>query len=447
MAAGRAIDELASALVTVRHSDLDDRLIERAADCVLDVAGAAAAGRDASGVEAMQTALQGSMSSGPCRVWRSDLQMTSAAAATINAMAATALDIDDGHRMAAGHPGAAVITAAVAVAEERDASVEEFLVAVVLGYEASIRVALARQPAHYTSTVSGRWSGVGAAVAAGRLRGYSPEKMAQAILLSEQQAPRLSSAMLHGFAGSTVKEGIAWSVLTGLMSADLAAAGFLAYPDTFEQGELYDPNALIADLADFTAIDGLFFKPFACCRWIHAALDGLQEIMSTHSIAAHHLRAIEIATFRRAVELGNHVAPKTEMEAQFSIPFCLGAMAVGGAEALAPLDLSMLSDRGVRSVAEKTKVVFDDEMESAFPARAAAVTRVRYEGGYTEKRVDAPFGDPTNPMSRGDLQSKFRRLTRHTMDQRRQDEIITLMEHLHQLPSTSARQAFGLLQY
>lgn len=446
MSAGRSIDDLADFLVKTGRSDIDDRVIARAADCVLDVIGAAAAGRTAPGVQAMQTALETSLSGGVSRIWFAGREMTAAGAAAINAMAATGLDIDDGHRMAAGHPGAAVVTAAIAVAEECDATLEDLLVAVVLGYEASVRVALARQPDHYTSTVSGRWSGVGAAVAAARLRGVPAEIMGQAILLSEQQAPRLSSAMLHGFAGSHVKEGIAWSVLTGLVSVDLASAGFLGYPDTFEQGVLYDPQKLIEDLGAFTAIDGLFFKPYACCRWIHAALDGVQEIMTEQALDPGDLQAIEIATFRRAVELGNHVAPKTEMEAQFSIPFCVGAMAVRGASVLTPMDIALLSDTQVSAVAEKTTVILDDEMEAAFPARAAAITRVTHKGGLVERRIDAPFGDPANPMDRRDLQAKFRRLTRDTLDQDRRDAIVTLMEDANRLTAVSARQAFALLQ-
>ena len=46
--------------------------------------------------------------------------------------------------------------------------------------------------------------------------------------------------MHHGFAGSDVKEGIAWSVLSGMYACDLSITGFKGYPDTFEQNILYD---------------------------------------------------------------------------------------------------------------------------------------------------------------------------------------------------------------
>ncbi|MBL3685292.1 hypothetical protein F2981_32905 (plasmid) [Sinorhizobium meliloti] len=38
--------------------------------------------------------------------------------------AAAALDLDDGHRLGAGHPGAAVIPTALAIASETDASLK-----------------------------------------------------------------------------------------------------------------------------------------------------------------------------------------------------------------------------------------------------------------------------------------------------------------------------------
>lgn len=129
-------------------------------------------------------------------------------ATTINAMAATSLDIDDGHRLAAGLPGAAIIVSASATAEERNVTFNKYLCAIVLGYEAAIRVALSRRLEYNESTVSGRWSGVGAAVARAKLLNLSATEISHAILVAEQHAPRVSSAMHHGLAGSDVKEGV-----------------------------------------------------------------------------------------------------------------------------------------------------------------------------------------------------------------------------------------------
>lgn len=410
--AGAAVLQLANALCATRFSTIPPETADRAADCILDALGAALAGRRMRSTQAMQAVMAQGAGTGAASVWFSGRRLAPIPAATINAMAATALDIDDGHRRAAGHPGAATIASALAIAEQTDAAMSDLIAAIVVGYEAAVRVALARAPEHNTSTVSGRWSGVGAAAASAWLQKCPPEVMAQAILIAEQHAPRASSAMHHGFAGSDVKEAIAWSVHTGLHATELARSGFTGYPDTFDQGILYDPDVLCRDLNRFDAIVGLFFKPYACCRWIHSAIDGLDDILRTNKLQPENLGKVRVRTFRRAVGLGNHVAPDTEEEAQFSIPFCLGVAAVHGTAALTPLDPALLGDQRVREFARKVEVVFDAGIDAMFPTKAPATVEVEAQGSAFSAHVDAAFGDPSNPMSRADLQAKFNVLTR-----------------------------------
>src|SRR5438132_1413011 len=72
-----------------------------------------------------------------------------ATAAWINGSASHAAEFDDIYRDAVYHPGCPTISAALALAEDRDASGEAFLRAVVAGYEVSTRIGAAIQPAHY----------------------------------------------------------------------------------------------------------------------------------------------------------------------------------------------------------------------------------------------------------------------------------------------------------
>lgn len=408
--AGQAVIALAEALGSARLASIPDALADRAADCILDVLGAALAGRAMQSSRAMAATMLAAAAAGHSSVWFGGRRVAAAPAATVNAMCATALDVDDGHRRAAGHPGAAVIAGAIASAEHAGATLADLITATVIGYEAAIRVALARNPAHHTSTVSGRWSGVGAAAAAAWLYRCSREQITQAILIAEQHAPRAGSAMHHGFAGSDVKEAIAWSVHTGLYAVELARNGFQGYPDTFDQNILYDPVILCRDLGRFDAIGGLFFKPYACCRWIHSAIDALHGVMRENDLAPKAVTAVSVHTFERAVGLGNHVAPQTETEAQFSIPFCLGITAVHGTSALLPLDAGLLGDAEVRAFAQKVSVQRDDSIDAKFPVKAPARVVVETARGTFSAYVDAAFGDPTNPMSRADLQRKFARL-------------------------------------
>ena len=75
----------------------------------------------------------------------------------------------DGHRLAMGHPGAAVIPAALAVATRNGSTGHEFLSAIIAGYEIAIRIGEAVGKRHYYTFHNTATCGVfGAAAAAAR---------------------------------------------------------------------------------------------------------------------------------------------------------------------------------------------------------------------------------------------------------------------------------------
>ena len=270
-----------------------------------------------------------------------------------------------------------------------------------------------------------------------------PGIMAEAILIAEQHAPRTSSAKLHGFAGSDVKGAIAWSVLTGLHAVELARSGFTGYPDTFDQGILYDPEVLCRGLGRFVAIDGLFFKPYAYCRWVHAAIDGLSNVMEKNGLDAGRGGCVRVRTFDAAVGLGNQVAPESEAQAQFSIPFCPGVAALHDRSALAPMDAGLLRDQSVQEFARKVLIQPDAAMDAAFPDRAPAIVEIETAGAAFRARVDAAFGDPANPMLRADLQRKFERLVRDSLSPDRIEQFRSVLSGALSSADVSVRHAFS----
>ena len=122
--------------------------------------------------------------------------------------AAAALDLDDGHRLARGHPGAAVVPAAFAAAKEVDASTQDLLKAIVIGYQVGVSVGAARR--FYANT--GMWSGYGVVAALGCLRGTPEGVLAHAFAISGISAPNQFHAgerpAYPAMEGSDVKEGI-----------------------------------------------------------------------------------------------------------------------------------------------------------------------------------------------------------------------------------------------
>src|SRR5690242_11647956 len=78
---------------------------------------------------------------GPASLVRGGTRVATEQAAFLNAVPTTVLQIDEGHRVARGHPAIHVVPAALAVAEEVGASGEDLIEAVVAGYEVAVAVA------------------------------------------------------------------------------------------------------------------------------------------------------------------------------------------------------------------------------------------------------------------------------------------------------------------
>jgi 2-methylcitrate dehydratase PrpD len=367
---------------------------------------------------------------GAADTWFGGGRRQAAFAAFANSAAASALDLDDGHRAAGGHPGAAVIPAVLAVAQEVEARWSEALAALVAGYEVGVRVAAARDFSTLDTLATGRWCAYGVAAAASRLRRLTVKQTAQAMAVAGVLSPGLSAAGYSQVMGNHAKEGIPWATLTGLWATELAAGGFTGPLDILDHRDYYDAEKIVAGPGENVAVDGVYFKPYACCRWIHCALDGLCDLMERHGLRAGDIGTIEVNTFARALRLNNHPDPDSLESAQYSLPFCLAAAAVEGKNALLPLRVSLLHRPDLVALAGRVSLVVDAGLDRMFPEYTAARVVLRTDRESFESCCRHPLGDPANPMGWGMLEGKFQHLTRGCLPEARQKEIIRAVQSL-----------------
>jgi len=418
------IEALADYIQNVKYNDIPVKVLDLAEDCVLDIIGSAITGYHLTSTKAVQQSTECLSQKGRATQWFSHTGVSAVAAAFANSMAASAADVDDGHRLAAGHAGAGVVPAALAIGEEVGADSTEVLTAIILGYELAVRLAVSRVSQMHPSTASGRWCGFGVAAAGARLRRLSVDETMHALLITEQHSPGLLSADLHGFGGSHVKEGIAWAVVTGILALDLARNGFRGYPETLDKPQLYRGNMITEGLGMQFAFLGTFFKPYACCRWIHPSIDGFRKILDKDDLTASQIREVQIFTFQKAANLENSISPASPEQAQFSIPFILGTVACFGIDNLLPLQTDLIGDQAISTFGSKVKIEVDSDFESCFPKQTISRVVVKSDCGQFEEIVDYPWGDPKNPMARSDLQEKFRILTGNWLTESDQTELM-----------------------
>jgi len=148
-------------------------------------------------------------------------------AAFANAACAHALDMDDGHRMGGGHPGATIIPAAIACAELCNASSEELINGIVVGYEVWIRVAMAINPSNlmrgfHTTGVVGPF---GAAAAAASIMHLNKDQTIGAIGLAGLQGAGLLEVMHDDEAAKVKSISTARAAMAGLFAAVIAKEG------------------------------------------------------------------------------------------------------------------------------------------------------------------------------------------------------------------------------
>ncbi len=421
---------LAEFLSTFSEDRISVSTFKAAKKCIIDITAASLAGFDVVSSTAAKETAKDLFASGACSVWYSDLGLNAPGAAYVNSSFASALDLDDGHREAMGHPGAAIIPAALAVAQETHASGIDFLAAVVIGYEVAIRVASARDHEKLTTLSSGKWCPFGVAAAGGWLYGLSPQKLAQAISIAGVQAPELSASGYSKIMGNHVKEGIPWSTATGLSAVMLARKGFSGPLDILDHPDFFDIKKILSNLGKDFAIENVYFKPYACCRWIHSAIDALLILMELNDLASQDITGIDVFLFKRALMLTNQTCPETVEGAQYSVQYAMAIAAVKGKEGLAPLDPDLIGQKKIVSFAEEIRLYEDEELTRCFPVHAPARVVVHSTKGRFEKYVKSALGDPSNPMDRKIIQQKLAVIAGQRFDTHISEKIVTAVNGL-----------------
>ncbi|MGM4914875.1 MmgE/PrpD family protein [Rhizobium sp. 768_B6_N1_8] len=430
--------------VVTAPADHQADIAEMVRRCILDIIGAAIAGIDMRAAIAARAIAGPIFGRGDEVIWLAGTS-TPAGALFCNVIAASALDIDDGNRAARGHPGAAVIPTALMMAGRSGAGGNELMRAITCGYDVGVRIAASQSAGGIRTRQSGRWAAFASAATAGRLLQLEPPRLAQALAISGVLAPNMLANGSSGYSqltGNDVKEGIAWSSLIGMVAAHLAQAGFTGPEDLLDHADYYDAERLVSALGEHWEIGDTYFKPYACCRYIHPALDAYSEL-AADTIGPDDIIEVEVQTFAWALKLANKVSPESLVDMQYSLPFCMAILAVDGVQALAPIDKAALGRTDLIRFAQKVRLSVDPDLDRFFPAQTLSRVVIRTRTLELTSDIHTPLGDKTRPMGWEAICRKFRNLTRHQLQDAEQQDIIGAVAAL---PGGGAAAIADLLQ-
>ncbi|BAB52543.1 MmgE/PrpD family protein [Mesorhizobium japonicum] len=422
----RAISELANFVSSYPASELPAATRRTISLLILDLIGATAAGVPSPLAHAARKAALEAYGEGLISIWLTDNHSSVVGAAMANSAAASALDIDDGHRGAGGHPGSGVIPAALAVAQAVDASVSETMVAIALGYEIALRIASSRPVETIDTYASGRWVGYGAAAAACRLLGLGATETAHALAIAGSEGPIVFLTATSKFEGSTIKEGIPPAVVAGITAAYRARAAATGPLDLLDDNDRFTRHVLTDNLGSSWEVQKCYLKPYACCRYIHAAIDAILAMRRD----GQEIRRLRIETFPQAMRLANERAPSTLEGGQYSFYFSCALATLHGREALQPVQLERLTDARVLDLAARIELEPSPDFASSFPAETPARVVMDQGKGPEERIVRHPLGDVASPLSADQVAEKFRSIGRENVHPRWQDEILSMIGNL-----------------
>jgi len=409
--------ELAQRINALSFNDLPVEAIHWAKVGILDTVGVTLAGASEEATRIVEGTTRGS--SGPSLVFGGNRRVGALEAALVNGVASHALDFDDCNNTLGGHPSAPVLPALFALADEAGASGRDFIAAYVAGFETECKLATGVHFYHYTKGwhPTATLGVFGSAAACAKILKLSEEKTATALAI----AASLASGIKANFGTMTKPLHVGQCTRNGLFAALIARDGFTAGDRAFEhkQGFFnvfngegnYDAGKILPAWAKPLDIvkPGIAIKQYPCCGSTHSALDVMLGLVREHRPAADAIERIDVWTHARRLEHTNRPDPKSNLDAKFSVQYCMARAILDRKIAIEHFESNAHNEPAVRKLLPRVHVA--PYTTAQFPAENhfGAEVRIALKGGKVlSGKIDQPFGRTSeNALPASLLKEKF----------------------------------------
>ncbi|MFL4969969.1 MAG: MmgE/PrpD family protein [Xanthobacteraceae bacterium] len=410
---GEATQVLAEFAAALRYEDLPPAAIDHCKTVLLDTLACALAGHQ--GEETHQVAgLAGALAqSDEASIIGGD-RLSLAGATLLNGYLITAVTMCDVHRPTLTHITPEVVPPALAIAERDGLTGRDLLVALAAGFEAATRVGIGLD---YPAFRARGWHGpgvigpFGAAACVGRLRNFDADTMAKAFGLAGSQ----SAGTFAAWATPTVKFHQCRGALSGLMAALLAEQDFLATREflTANDGGLYNtysnggkPEAVTADLGRRWELQQIALRLWPSASSIQGMNTALFDLIEQHRIDPNEVKTLRIALSPTVFDLHGGLARyKGKFDALISAHYTAAVILHDRELTLKQFEPARYDDPKLRqSAAEQVEIRPDPAL-----AGVQAIAEIeKRDGSVLRAQCEYPRGSAENPLSRGQIEAKFR---------------------------------------
>ena len=406
-------------------ADIPEEVLELGKKSILDGFGLALSGSAAQSGKIALRQIRALGCAGPSTVIGTGEKVAPRFAAFVNGVGVHADDYDDTQLAVAPdrvyglltHPTAPALPPALAVAESAAKSGREFLLAYHVGVEIESKIAEAISPRHYQHGFhsTGTCGTFAAAAAAGKLRGLDAGALTRALALAGSQ----SAGLRENFGTMTKPFHAGRACESGIVAADFAADGWTATAKILESprgffqahGGGYDLDAIDGKLANpWTFLSpGVSIKPHPSGSLTHPGMTKMAELIREHKIGPGDVEEVRAGTNHNMLNALIHHDPEDELQAKFSMEFCLAVLLVEGRANLPEFTDEVVRRGDIREMIKRVRFSVHPEAEAAGYDKMTTILHIRLKDGRAVSgRADFGKGSPANPMSYDEVADKFR---------------------------------------
>lgn len=415
---GSVMAGLSAYMSAARSRPLPDEVIENVKQHVLDTLAAMVSG---SQLPPGRAALQFARSYGGekvATVVASNVVCGPIEAALANGVLAHSDETDDSHALSSGHPGCAVVPAALALGEQFGMDGTRFLRAVALGYDIGTRVTMTlgadafKVEAHKSDpSVVGTF---GAAAAAGCAASLNAQQMRWLLDYTAQQSSGIAAwqrdtehiEKAFVFGGMSARSGVTAALL--VQSGWTGVDDILSGPDNFflAYAPKADPAGLIDKLGERYEVSRTNIKKWTVGAPIQAPLDALEILLKRHPFEPEQVQhlTVRVAT-HLAATVNNREMPDICLQHMMAVMLVDKTASFHSAH-----DKARMLDSAILRQRAKVELIPDDQLQQRLPRREAIVEVTLTDGTHLTEHVEAVRGTAENPMTREEIVAKCRDL-------------------------------------
>jgi len=445
-------DAIVTFIIDTHFANIPTNAVEQAKRCLVDGFGVVLAGSSVQGsaiVRGLAKAVGGTPEA--TVIGAGSFSAPVAFAAMVNGASGHAMDYDDTQLSTTPdrtfglltHPTIPALASTLAVGERAGISGRAFLEAFLIGFEVECKIAEAIDPDHYNRGFhsSGTIGTFAAAAAAAKVLNLDKVQIKHMLAI----AASMSSGIRVNFGSMTKPLHVARAAENGIVAATLAREGFTGGDDGLDGqwgffqvfGGGADVDRLIPALGKPYSIvsPGVSVKPYPCGSLSHPSLDAMLKLVVDHDVKPDQIRGMRLRAGSNILDPLRYKIAKTELEAKFSVPFLLSAIAIRRKAGVREFTDEFVLSEPVQRMMARVETVFDQQIEAQGFDRIRSVVEVDLNDGrhLVQPSDDRYRGGPERPFTRDELREKFLDCAQLTLSAARSQQALAQIEAIDTL--------------